>query len=376
MNFKLENLRKDEQIPLMLGQLYQQFGYSKFKMEKFEEYDFYAENKSFLKSHKIITFPDSEGKLLALKPDITLSIIKNTKASADNAEKRYYTENVYRSSKYTNEFCEICQTGLEYMGNVTIYTMTEILGLAMRSLEFIENDYILSVADVDFLTSVIKSCITDDADFASVLQAFNQKNPDFIDTLVTKEKISSQNAAKLKKLLNTYGTLEENLSVMEELSNDEQTKKAFSQFTKIADAFKGTKYADKLKLDFSIVEDTTYYNGLVFQGYVSSVPHYVLSGGRYDKLLKMMNKNDFDAIGFAVYSDDLERYMKKDKKSFIDTLILYNDKSDIKTLNKIIDEHIEQEKTFFVEQIVPEKYTFSKIIKIDGTEIKEESTND
>ena len=99
MNFKLENLRKSEQIPLMLGQLYQQFGYTKFKMEKIEEYDFYAENKNFLKSHKIITFPDSEGKLVALKPDITLSIIKNTKATSSHSEKRFYNENVYRVSK-------------------------------------------------------------------------------------------------------------------------------------------------------------------------------------------------------------------------------------------------------------------------------------
>ena len=376
MNFKLENLRKDEQIPLMLGQLYQQFGYTKFKMEKFEEYDFYAENKNFLKSHKIITFPDSEGKLVALKPDITLSIIKNTKADAAHSEKRFYNENVYRVSKYTGEFCEICQTGLEYMGNVTVYTMTEILGLAMRSLELIEKDYVLSIANVDFLTALISDCTSDSMDFKAILRAFNERNPDFLSSLADSGKITSSNAQRLKKLMNAYGNLSDCIPVMKELSFNDLTEKSLSQFTKIAEVYADTKYADKLKLDFSIVEDITYYNGLVFQGFVSSVPHYVLSGGRYDKLLKMMNKNGLDAIGFAVYLDDLERYIKKEKEASIDTMLLYDDKSDIKILNKIIDEHLEQGKTFFAEQKVPEKLHFSKIIKIEKDKATEVKGND
>ena len=46
-------------------------------MSRFEEYDFYARNKDFLVSDRIITFTDSRGRLLALKPDVTLSIIKS-----------------------------------------------------------------------------------------------------------------------------------------------------------------------------------------------------------------------------------------------------------------------------------------------------------
>jgi len=376
MNFKLENLRKDEQIPLMLGQLYQQFGYTKFKMEKFEEYDFYAQNKNFLKSHKIITFPDSEGKLVALKPDITLSIIKNTKADSIHADKRFYNENVYRVSKYTGEFCEITQTGLEYLGNVTVYTMTEILSLAMRSLELIHKDYVLSIADVNFLTELISDCTSDSDVSKEILKAVSEKNSDFITSLFANGKITEENAERLKKLIASYGDLYECLVVMEELSFNETTKKAVSQFMKIAEAFKGTKYEDKLKLDFSIVQDITYYNGLVFQGFVSKVPYYVLSGGRYDKLLKMMNKDGLDAIGFAVYLDDLGRYIKREEEIKIDTMLLYDDTSDIKTLNKIIDEHIDSGKTFFAEQTIPQNMKFSKIIRIEKDKVTEVKEND
>ena len=74
-----------------LNGLYEQYGYRKFRMSKFEDYDLYAQNKDFLKSGHIITFTDVDGALKALKPDITLSIMKNNNGSS---EKVYYNENV------------------------------------------------------------------------------------------------------------------------------------------------------------------------------------------------------------------------------------------------------------------------------------------
>ena len=76
-----------------LNQLYEGYGYRKFRMSKFEDYDLYAQNKDFLKKGHIITFTDVDGSLKALKPDITLSIIKN---NSGDSEKVYYNENVYR----------------------------------------------------------------------------------------------------------------------------------------------------------------------------------------------------------------------------------------------------------------------------------------
>ena len=59
-------------------------------------------------------------------------------------------------------------------------------------------------------------------------------------------------------------------------------------------------------MDFSVVSDLKYYNGIFFKGFVKGVPDGVLSGGQYDKLMKNMNRNS-KAIGFAVYMDNLGR---------------------------------------------------------------------
>ncbi len=84
------------ELPLKLSYLYERRGYSRYRMGKFEPYDFYMENKQFLKSEGIITFTDAEGRLMALKPDVTMSILKSV-APDSGPRKLYYNESVFRS---------------------------------------------------------------------------------------------------------------------------------------------------------------------------------------------------------------------------------------------------------------------------------------
>jgi len=43
-----ESLRHDERITPVLRELYRKHGFRRYRMSRFEEYDFYAENRSFL----------------------------------------------------------------------------------------------------------------------------------------------------------------------------------------------------------------------------------------------------------------------------------------------------------------------------------------
>ena len=88
-------LKNEEKAVFKLRSLYKKYGYMPFKMSKFEEYDLYVRNKDFLISDRVITFNDTNGKLLALKPDVTLSIIKNGEDEVGVKQKVYYNENVY-----------------------------------------------------------------------------------------------------------------------------------------------------------------------------------------------------------------------------------------------------------------------------------------
>ena len=151
----IDSLRKEERITLRLRQLYERLNYRKFRMRKFEEYQLYADNKNFLKSENVITFHDLDGRLMALKPDVTLSIVKNTKADLAHTEKLYYIENVYRLSRHNHEYREISQMGLEYIGRVDGYAALEVVRLAMESLRVIDERFVLEFSHMGFVSGLL-----------------------------------------------------------------------------------------------------------------------------------------------------------------------------------------------------------------------------
>ena len=149
-------LRKDEQVLYSLRDLYRQHGYQQYQVTKFEEYDLYVRNKNFLVSENMLTFTDTNGKLMALKPDITLSIVKNARPTRETTEKVYYSENVYRVASDCNGFQEITQTGLECLGRVDAYTVCEVLMLACRSLAAVTDRYLLQLSHLGFADSLLR----------------------------------------------------------------------------------------------------------------------------------------------------------------------------------------------------------------------------
>ena len=126
MNSNVNAVRREDDLVLGLMRLYENYGYKKFKMRKFEKYDLYLENKSFLRNANIITVTDPAGHLLALKPDITLSIVKNVLA-ASLPQKLYYNENIYLGDRNAGEIKEATQVGLEYIGDLDVRALAEIL---------------------------------------------------------------------------------------------------------------------------------------------------------------------------------------------------------------------------------------------------------
>ena len=146
MELNLEILKPQERVSLQLRVLYEQAGYRKYHMGRFEEYGLYQENLRFLSSEQVITFTDLDGRLLALKPDVTLSIAKNAQPAQGECERYYYAENVYRPSQESHTFREISQMGLECIGAVDTAAMVQVVSLALSSLELTGEPFALELS--------------------------------------------------------------------------------------------------------------------------------------------------------------------------------------------------------------------------------------
>ncbi len=294
-----------EKFSLNLRELYYGFGYRPYRMSKFEEYDLYAENKEFLVSDNVITFTDTDGKLMALKPDVTLSIIKNSVYAPSEIRKVYYSENVYRATP-SAQFKEIMQTGLECFGSLGKKEIVEVIYLAAKSLISVSDNCVLDVSDISVITELLNSLKVGNANAAHIVKAIGDKN--FDEMRVVASGADEKTLDLLIKLVKVSGNVKDVLAELCALKN-EINSASFNEFTEVLSEIAVSDLADVVRVDFSVVSDVNYYNGIVFRGFVKNVPLAVLSGGQYDRLMRKLKKSG-KAIGFAVYLDVLERVGK------------------------------------------------------------------
>ena len=190
-------LTSGDTVTTSLGKLYRKFGYSRYKMSKFEEYDTYVENKDFLISDRVITFTDVNGKLLAMKPDVTISIIKNTDDSDSLVHKMYYKENVYRVSDSSHGFKEIMQMGLECIGEVDSYSICEVIMLAAKSLETISPSFCLDISHMGLVSAVLNEAGFGAAEKSRALSAIGEKNLPLLMAICEEKKLSADIVEKI-----------------------------------------------------------------------------------------------------------------------------------------------------------------------------------
>lgn len=306
MDFLSNVLDKDELIIYTLRKLYKESGYKKYRMSKFEEYDLYVKNKDFLLSDNIITFTDIDGKLMALKPDVTLSIIKNTKDNNETISKLYYNENVYRASSNSQSYKEIMQVGVECIGNVDTMCICENILLAVKSLSLIKNDFILDISHLDIIEKITKEFNISETGKKNILKALGEKNIQYMDEIIEEENISEKCGNFIKSLIHTYGMPKDVIKKLELSEFSSILKEEIELLKNISDTLLENGFEKNTRIDFSVINNMKYYNGIAFKGFINGVPEGVLSGGQYDKLMNKMGKKS-NAIGFAVYLDVLDR---------------------------------------------------------------------
>lgn len=300
--------------------VFERAGYRRYKMSKFEEYDLYARNKDFLVSENVLTFTDLDGRLMALKPDVTLSIVKNCRENS-GVEKVYYHENVYRAAGGTLGFREISQAGLECIGEVDEYCVCEVLSLAAKSLLTISPKCELDISHLGILCDFLESAGLRDTAKREAIRLMGEKNRGELNTLLCLEDISPEMKAKIIGISELDIEAGEAPRKLRELLNGHISDKALDLFCDTCE-FLGAEFPNVVRVDFSTVGDLSYYSGIFFKGFVDGVPTDVLSGGQYDGLMRKLKRSS-RAIGFALYLDMLEPLFGLADNYDADALLIY-----------------------------------------------------
>lgn len=309
---------REEALIANLRNLYEGAGFRAYRMRKFEEYSLYLENRDFLLSDFVITFSDMSGRLLALKPDVTLSIVKGSRATKETGEKVYYLENVYRLDERTHEYREIRQMGLEALGEIDTVQTVEIMYLALNTLNKLHERSVMDVAHMGCVQYFLKGA--DKKAQSEILNALRIKSARALGIALENANIKEESKQALMKINALSGDAEEAIETLKTLGDDQDYRLIVQEIEDIFVSLKNLGMDKNVRIDFSIANDLNYYTGIVFQGYVPFAHRAVLSGGRYDGLSQKFLRG-VGALGFALYLSDLENTSSPAYQA--DALIVY-----------------------------------------------------
>lgn len=295
-----QNLNKKEKFIYKLRNLLEDYGYKSISVNLLEDYESYK-GSHLIKDENILKLIHPNGKLYALRPDMTIPIAKRFALEGKKEElshKVYYNDSVFRiEQKSFNSLSEMQQIGVEALGVKDKIIDFEILTLAKEILSEINETYHIDLSHSGILEKLFALGTFTKEEKEIILAHISKREKSDLEKFLGKNDSRVEVKESLIKLLSLNGSYEK---VMEEFKQDkflntfEDIIEDLSEFKDYLDV-----YGIKVDLDFSLSSNLKYYTGIIFKGYVPNIAEAVLTGGRYDKLSKTFGK-DMGAIGFGV----------------------------------------------------------------------------
>ena len=314
-------------------------GFSEVITPGIEFYDVFNSEAHGLPQETMYKLVDSKGRLLALKPDLTMPIARlaATRLKEQARPLRlYYNQNIYTiTPALTGRSDEIPQIGVEIIDAGGRRTDLEVLVLALEALQSCNlDDFRLEIGHIGFFNTLIRKLHLSDEQAEEIRTLIQTKNyPSLNDML---DKMDDQQAASaLKKLPALFGG-EEVLDEAAETLNCPELTPYLDTLHSLYRSLSELGLGDRISLDLGIVNRTDYYTGIVFKGYIQGLGTTALQGGRYDTLLADYGIDE-PAIGFSINVDAVAKVLLPNEPQIPvpDVLVFAEEGFEVKALLEI-----------------------------------------
>lgn len=248
-------------------------------------------------------FFDSQGDLLAMRPDVTMQVARicATRLKNNSGSMKFrYMQRVFREADREMKAStrEMTQFGVENIGEKSPSADAELLSLFAEALEVAGlSSFTLVIGTVGVLRSLLEASGAEEQWCQQILEAYHSSNFVELDTLVANSSISLAFAEAIRSLPRIRGghkaieqvrRMVEPLGCLDGLDTFEETYSIIEE----------RGLADKILIDFSVMSSFDYYTGIVFEAYAPGLGSPLGSGGRYDNMLGAYGLNR-PAAGFA-----------------------------------------------------------------------------
>ena len=304
-----EECRVQREITTCLHTAFINSGFHQVVTPGFEFYDIFSSAEMYYPQETMYKSVDNKGRVLVARPDSTIPIARLVCTRLKDylmPLKLYYEQKVYRNNPGLRGLSnEMLQMGVEVIGDSSFQSDVELLALGVKALSLCGfGEVRIELGHVGIFKLLMERLDVDSDIKSGIHQFISTKNYAALSSKLDKCG-KNQTTAILRELPKLFGGAEvfEKARILFD-GYDDKLGEMLEYLQAIYAALTNLGLEESVIIDFGLVNQADYYSSLVFKGYTSKAREPVLSGGRYDHLLKDFGC-DLPATGFAINVDQI-----------------------------------------------------------------------
>ena len=322
--------RKKKIIINILEKTFESFGYDEVITPTVEYYKTFSIDDEYMDEEKIYKFFESSGRILVLRPDMTLPIARvvSTKMKEVKTPIRLrYTSNIFRvNRKFGGKKNEYTDLGVELIGVPELDGDIEALTMALEGFKKLNiSNFKLEIGNIKFFNEVFDKYKIKEDEKEKLAELIEEKSLIELEKFLNCLEIEESKKNFLKRLPWLFGD-EDILNNDIEFKDDKGVMSTILYLKKINKILKELGYEENITFDLGMVPGVNYYTGIIFKGYIEGARAPVLSGGRYDNLIKSFGR-DLPAVGFSIDVDLILENINFNNEEKIKEYIIYYGKN-------------------------------------------------
>ena len=273
-----------------------------------EFFDVFSEEIGTTSSRELYKFFDKEGNTLVLRPDFTPSMARCAAKyfMEENVPIRFcYAGNTFiNNSNLQGKLKELTQMGAELIGDSSVYADAEMIMMLIDTLKASGlTKFQVSIGEVEYFKGICQHAGLDSDTEMEIRDFISEKNFFAAEELMIEKGISERDREAILQVREFY-QVDETLAKAKELAANEMSRNAIARLEALYELLKKYGVEEYVSFDLGMLSKFHYYTGVIFKAYTYGVGDAIVTGGRYDTLLKRFGK-EAPAIGFMVLIDDL-----------------------------------------------------------------------
>ena len=278
-------------------------GYREIETPSIEFYDVYSSRQKMLSQETMFKFCDKEGRILALRPDLTVPAVRvATSKLKDNPKpmQLFYIGNSFRYNENGGgRQKEYTEAGIEIIGAADVKADAEVIATAVKLLLSIGlENFQIDIGQVEFFKGLIAESDFSEDEAEELRELIDNKDFFGIEKIIGEKNIPQELKDLILSMPSLFGS-KDILDKIEKMNINEKSRLALANLREILDILEDYGCSDYISVDLGMLPGLDYYTGTIFRGFTYGIGFPILSGGRYDKLAETFGEAE-PATGFSL----------------------------------------------------------------------------